>query len=500
MTSDTEAARLIDLSPTKARSALLKSESYSTFELPLYFDFDQMLRELNSALEGKNLSDLRVSNPGLCDDVNHTVYHSKDGKYAWRPMELIHPALYVSLAQQITSPADWGHIQQKFAEFALNPKIECSSHPLTVPDGKRKDKAKTILSWWQEVEQRSLALSLEYDYVIQTDVSDCYGSIYTHSIPWALHGKPFAKENRFDKALLGNRIDKTLRACRQDQTNGIPQGSALMNLIAEIVLGYSDTLLSDAIAEEGIEDYFVLRYRDDYRIFTNNPADAETITKLLAVVLQGLGMKLSPSKTSISDDIITTSIKEDKMHWIGKEKRKRGLLKHLLLIHELAREFPNSGSVVLALTKFQNRISKIKKTDEGLFPMIGVLTDITVANPRVYPHFAAILSKLIDLLGVGDQERAMTLVLNRFERVPYSGHVHIWMQRFSLPMGYQHEYREPLCKTLSDPSFQLWNSSWIGQQLQDILKAENYVDQQQLQSMGKVISSEEVQLFDVGYY
>ena len=51
------------------------------------------------------------------------------------------------------------------------------------------------------------------------------------------------------------------------QTNGIPQGSALMDFVAELVLCYIDSLLSEQI--EGIEksEYKIIRYRDDYRIF-----------------------------------------------------------------------------------------------------------------------------------------------------------------------------------------------------------------------------------------
>ena len=56
------------------------------------------------------------------------------------------------------------------------------------------------------------------------------------------------------------------------QTNGIPQGSVLTDFIAEIVLGYIDSKLSERIRKEiGSINYKIIRYRDDYRIFTNEP-------------------------------------------------------------------------------------------------------------------------------------------------------------------------------------------------------------------------------------
>ena len=101
--------------------------------------------------------------------------------------------------------------------------------------------AAQILSWWQGIEQASIELALEYDYVfLCADITDCYGAIYTHSIAWAIHGKTVAKQNRTDKNLVGNVIDWYIQDMRHGQTNGIPQGSVLMDFIAEILLGYAD--------------------------------------------------------------------------------------------------------------------------------------------------------------------------------------------------------------------------------------------------------------------
>ena len=58
-----------------------------------------------------------------------------------------------------------------------------------------------------------------------------------------------------------------------NQTNGIPQGSVLMDFLAEIVLGYADTKITEKIDSE-ISDYKIIRYRDDYKIFVHSNADA----------------------------------------------------------------------------------------------------------------------------------------------------------------------------------------------------------------------------------
>src|SRR5207249_1751620 len=58
-------------------------------------------------------------------------------------------------------------------------------------------------------------------YLLRADISRFYASVYTHSIPWALHGKEFSKKNKRAKN-LGNQLDELLRNCQDGQTNGIP--------------------------------------------------------------------------------------------------------------------------------------------------------------------------------------------------------------------------------------------------------------------------------------
>ncbi len=148
--------------------------------------------------------------------------------------------------------------------------------------------------------------------MFHTDVVDCYPSIYTHSIAWSLHGRKKAKERRGDNSLIGNKIDGLIQDMRCGQTNGIPQGSVLMDLIAEMILGYADYDLSRKLKEDDFKgDYQILRYRDDYRIFTKNPLDGEKILRSLAQVIMGLGMKLHPQKTHASEQLIWSSIKQD---------------------------------------------------------------------------------------------------------------------------------------------------------------------------------------------
>ena len=307
--------RILDMSNDDAKLFLLKNKSYFSLDLPPYFDFNNLLLSIDNKLKGKNLRDFYKDNktipPKKCENVNYKILHNKDGKFDWRPFEIIHPALYVYLVNEICEKDNWKKINERFKLFQKNKKIVCCSIPCE-SSNKKMDKKDTILNWWNTFEQKSIAMSLKFNCMAKTDITNCYGSIYTHSIAWAIETKEIAKKNINDTSLLGNQIDKIIQDMSYGQTNGIPQGSILTDFIAEIVLGYADEQISRKINENKIKDYSILRYRDDYRIFTQNEIDLNVILKVITEVLSELNFKLNTQKTSITDDIITNSIKNIK--------------------------------------------------------------------------------------------------------------------------------------------------------------------------------------------
>jgi len=72
-------------------------------------------------------------------------------------------------------------------------------------------------------------------YILVTDISQFYPSVYTHSIPWAVHGKSFAKRNR-SAVHFGNLLDKCVSNGQDGQTTGIPIGPDTSLILAELVL------------------------------------------------------------------------------------------------------------------------------------------------------------------------------------------------------------------------------------------------------------------------
>jgi len=489
------AQSVLDMSAKDARAFFLKSESYCRIDLPPYFDFTQVLRAVEKYLTGKSLTSLKLK-PRRCEDVSYTIYSNKDGRYAWRPFQLVHPVIYVDLVNSLTVPKKWSAIKSRFAEFSKDPKIRCLSIPqksLT----RRKDQAAQIIHWWQGIEQATIELSLDFNYVFHADITDCYASVYTHSIAWALHGKTIAKRKKRDLSLIGNFIDSRIQDMQHGQTNGIPQGSVLIDLVAEMVLGYADLEFSRRLAEKDIRDFQVLRYRDDYRIFVNDSHTGEAMLKILTEVLIGLGLKLNATKTSNAQAVIASAIKSDKRAWFRGRQHDRNLQKHLLLIHSHGLDFLNAGSLLLALDEFYKRLIPLNAVQNPM-QLISIAIDIGYGSPRCFPACAAIVSKLLSTLQTKQQRlAAIERIRKKLIQLPNNGHLEVWLQRISYYFDPKIAYDEKLCKLVAGVTADLWNSTWITyRELRAQVDPRRIVSKKRLESLRPIVPRREVMIFE----
>ncbi|HWQ88538.1 MAG TPA: hypothetical protein VN374_01020, partial [Desulfitobacteriaceae bacterium] len=87
--------KIIDLSNVEAKEYFLKGSSYFNGDMPSYISFEPILSEVEAVLKGRNFNELKSANPNGFPGVNYNFLANKDGKFAWRPLELIHPAIYI---------------------------------------------------------------------------------------------------------------------------------------------------------------------------------------------------------------------------------------------------------------------------------------------------------------------------------------------------------------------------------------------------------------------
>jgi RNA-directed DNA polymerase len=490
--------KLIDISNEEAKKHFLKGSSYFNGDLPPYISFVPILTDVATVLNGGNYATFQSTKPNNFSGVNYNFISNKDGKFDWRPLELIHPAIYISLVNTICEPDNWKHIKKQFSEFEAGV-VDCCSAPVMSLDS-QKDVAKQIRSWWHNVEQRSLIYSLEFGHILHTDVTDCYGSMYTHSISWALHGLKEGKEKKGRKSLLGNRIDSHIQAGRYGQTNGISQGSVLMDFVAEIVLGYVDLQINLELHEQ--KDFRILRFRDDYRIFAHSDDRAEEILKIISNNLRLVGMRLGVSKTLLNRNVVEGAIKPDKLAGLDLQDlgdaNAKTIQKQLLRLHSFGQRFPNSGALRRLVSEFYNMILEKTECPNDLEVQVAIAADIGFVSPATFPPIAGILSHLISLASPEEKSRLWMQVRKKMKRVPHNGYLEIWLQRVTQPkaVGLEFTSDEPICKIVNGETPDLWENGWISSNdLKKALEVSKIVVGS-VSDAEEIVQPEEVELFE----
>ena len=144
-----------------------------------------------------------------------------------------------------------------------------------------------------ELEEEEIRWAAGSTHVAVADISACFPSIYTHSIPWALHGRTNSKQKRGLLQLSGNVLDKTTQGLRDGQTNGLLIGPHSSNVISEIVLTQVDKRLLNAGYQK------LKRYIDDYHYYADSYDDAERFIRELGLALREFELNINEKKTRI---------------------------------------------------------------------------------------------------------------------------------------------------------------------------------------------------------
>lgn len=534
MTNETK--NVLSLESKDAMDFFLKSEQYHGFELPEYFVFDELLQNVKNAI-GDILYEECIhdeTSPENLSDVNLDILLNKDGRYAVRPIILANPFLYYFLVREICNEQSWTLIKKLFEKFQV-PHITSCALPVIPKEKEPFHKSTTIINWWSSIEQRSIELSLEYRYMFVTDITNCYGSVNPQAFDWAFSFKGTEHEHKTEYPISKN-IQKFLRAFQQGRNIGIPQGSAIFDFIGEIILGYSDLLLHEAIQREGITaSYEIIRYRDDYRIFCNDKDELEKISYILQHVLENLNFRMNSKKTKISDSIVTDAVKPDKLTYIYNTPifNKKGcdfdsFEKHLLYILMFARQYPDSGSIRTMLSDIDKRMEDwlkpyeeevttipILEDDEpktekitkqrrivggSIRAMSAICTQIALENVGCCHYALRVLSRMVDSLKDEKEKSAIiNLVYSKLCNQPNSDYNQLWLQNITYQQDKKNgtsPYKMRLCRVVAgDKNVELWNNKWVKPKLQFGLHMNSIVDEETLKKVTPVITFKETRMY-----
>lgn len=498
-------------------------------------------------------------NPMTCEGININVMTNKDGRYGVRPLTLANPFLYYMLARDICSEDAWRRIQECFKLFQNKHFAACAIPMVKAEDKPEQFRGATsILNWWDSMEQTSIELSLKYRYMFVTDITNCFGQVNPESISWALARKGTEYETAENNELASN-IQTLIRTMQQGRNMGIPQGSALFGFISEIILGYADMLFSRKIEEAQATgllpqtlEYKVLRYVDDYRIFCNDRDALETLSYILQHILEQFNFRMNTSKTKISSEIIADSIKSDKAYYIfntpieskqtyrdenGYERKEQGydfdgFQKHLLFIYEFSRRFPNGGQLKNQLSAFSKRIEKqlspqIHKNEvtiidletgktsteielkeysghlwENISAMVAIAVEIAANNVSVAHYALKVASQMLADMKLTDMQKKKDIIQQIYQKLrhqPNSAFLQVWLQNITHTTDEWSSaeiYDMPLCKLVAKQSVDLWNNSWLKEEIADKLPIGTIVNREVLAKTGQVITFKEKRQYD----
>lgn len=207
-----------------------------------------------------------------------------------------------------------------------------------------------------DLTQRRVSSRIAKQYLVTTDIAGFYSSIYTHSIPWAMHSKAVAKANRA-AGLAGNDLDTATRNMQDQQTKGIQVGPDSSLIIAEIILSSIDTNLVKKC--RNLQGF---RYVDDYEFSFSSRVEAENFLSDLQDHLSEYELELNTRKTRI--DEIPQPVEKQWMSFIrefefsnsGTKRQSRDIVSFFDRTFEIMREFPDMSVAPFALSKVRDEV------------------------------------------------------------------------------------------------------------------------------------------------
>lgn len=294
----------------------------------------------------------------------------------------------------------WGDILKQYRQSSLS-----RSKPRFLKNGSR---AANIPSM-HVLYDLKLDKSVGYRFMLKTDISRFFPTVYTHSVPWAIHGKSIAKKNKnVTPKYFGNLIDLALRQCQDGQTIGLPIGPDTSHIIAEVISVAIDVELRKKL--KGLPAGF--RFVDDYYLFFTNRAEAENALAILVRLLQDFELQLNFEKTKIcsvieiADDYWSHQLRSFDLAKTG--PRQKSDLNHFF---EMAKELSKSYSDESVMTYALKKVASVLIRKDNWKSFETHISHVMVAHPYTLQTAARLLCSYKEI-GYSINEKKLSMVIN----------------------------------------------------------------------------------------
>lgn len=208
-----------------------------------------------------------------------------------RPLAIPEPFAYANQSKSLSD--NWVNLQNHFRDKTINDSFKISRIHLRKLQNKSELFEMNYKNFSKDGEPEQ-DIVIKSKYVAFADISNCFPSIYSHSISWALVGKSFAKQKSkpVDRNEWFNQIDFNTRNLKHGETNGVLIGPHSSNLISEIILVSIDKELT-------LQGFKYTRNIDDYTCFVDTHEDADRFFLNLSEELKKYELALNNKKSKI---------------------------------------------------------------------------------------------------------------------------------------------------------------------------------------------------------
>lgn len=203
-------------------------------------------------------------------------------------------------------------------------------------------------------------LASMYPVILSLDINRFYGSIYTHSIPWAALGKEPAKAMFANNTLSSHwsaSLDRFTRNCNQRQTIGLPIGPDTSRIISEMILSRLDKDLTTS--GSGLASSQVYHNIDDYQFGCFNVQATENAQSLFVRTITKYELRLNDFKTSINHGLDFHPSNFQRFFDILGNVSGRNFVEHFFeILYQLDGRYPQVNVIGYALKRFARTLAR----------------------------------------------------------------------------------------------------------------------------------------------
>lgn len=276
--------------------------------------------------------------------------------YYRRNISIVNPIGYYFLSKSIAK--FWSQIESYYRQSPLS---------RSIPTFEESLRAINIIKF-SELDEEKVVSGTGYQYAVITDVTNYFPTLYTHTIPWALHGKAAAKSNRRSSAanMYGNELDRRSMAVQDGQTIGLPIGPDTSHILAEMIGVAVDLKVREELGAWPAG----FRYVDDFFLFFNTREEAERGLAAVIKAVNAFELQINAAKTRITkvSDIIEGSWKYavKRLKISPRRKAQRDDIHHYFeALFSLEKKYRDESLIKYGLRQISSTI--IKKSNWPIF-------------------------------------------------------------------------------------------------------------------------------------